>query len=360
MNGMNSMNEPTSLAPALAVENAPPATATGGSLSVKAVALVVALAALPLALPDYFVFQATMLLMYAIAVLGLNILMGYNGQISIGHSAFFAIGAYCSAICMDRFGMPFWATLPLAAVASFAFGFMMGFPALRLGGIYLALATFALAMATPQLLKYKLIEEWTGGVQGIVVLKPASPFTSPVAGIQVSDDYWFYLLTLAVAVVLFWLASNLLRGRIGRALIAIRDHPVAASAMGINLPVVKSVTFGISAAYTGVAGALSAVAVGFVSPDSFPGFLSITLLVAAVVGGLGSVQGAFFGALFILLIPNFAEQISKSAPSAIYGVLLLVVMVLMPRGVAGALKSLWARVASPAAVPSDPTLQTKE
>ena len=307
------------------------------AIAISAVVLVV----LPFVVPDYLVFQGTLLLVYAIALLGLNILVGYNGQLSLGHSAFYAIGAYCTAIAMDRFGIPYWLTVPLAAGVCFVFGFLMGFPALRLGSIYLALATFALALATPQLLKYKKLEAWTGGAQGIILNKPESPISFSIGGVPLNEDRWMYLLTLAVAGLLFWLAANLLKGRVGRALIAIRDHPIAAAAMGINLPIVKSTTFGISAAYTGIAGALSAMAIGFVSPDSYPGMLSITMLVGVVVGGLASIPGAFLGAIFILIVPDVAEQISKSAPSAIYGLLLIGVMLVMPTGVAGAIRSLW-------------------
>jgi branched-chain amino acid transport system permease protein len=306
-------------------------------IAIGAVVLVV----LPFVVPEYLVFQGTLLLVYAIALLGLNILVGYNGQLSLGHSAFYAIGAYCAAIAMDRFGVPYWLTLPLAAGVCFVFGFLMGFPALRLGSIYLALATFALALATPQLLKYKHLEAWTGGAQGIILNKPESPINFSVAGVPINEDRWMYLLALAVAGLLFWLATNLLRGRIGRALIAIRDHPIAAAAMGINLPIVKSTTFGVSAAYTGLAGALSAMAIGFVSPDSYPGLLSITMLVGVVVGGLASIPGAFLGAIFILVVPDLADQISKSAPSAIYGLLLIGVMLVMPTGIAGAIQNLW-------------------
>jgi branched-chain amino acid transport system permease protein len=325
------------VSPEATASTRPASVWTNVAIAIGAVVLI----ALPFAIPDYLVFQGTLLLVYAIALLGLNILVGYNGQLSLGHSAFYAIGAYCTAIAMDRFGIPYWLTVPLAAGVCFVFGFLMGFPALRLGSIYLALATFALALATPQLLKYKKLEAWTGGAQGIILNKPESPIDFSVAGVPLTEDRWMYLLTLAVAALLFWLAANLLRGRIGRALIAIRDHPIAASAMGINLPVVKSTTFGISAAYTGVAGALSAMAIGFVSPDSYPGMLSITMLVGVVVGGLASIPGAFLGAIFILIVPDFAEHISKSAPSAIYGLLLIGVMLVMPSGIAGAVRSLW-------------------
>jgi branched-chain amino acid transport system permease protein len=323
------------------VEDAVSARPTSVWTSIRIAVGAVVLVVLPFMVPDYLVFQGTLLLIYAIALLGLNILVGYNGQLSLGHSAFYAIGAYCTAIAMDRFGVPYWLTVPLAAGVCFVFGFLMGFPALRLGSIYLALATFALALATPQLLKYKKLEAWTGGAQGIILNKPDSPVSFSIAGVPLNEDRWIYLLTLAVAGLLFWLAVNLLKGRIGRALIAIRDHPIAASAMGINLPIVKSTTFGISAAYTGVAGALSAMAIGFVSPDSYPGMLSITMLVGVVVGGLASIPGAFLGAIFILIVPDFAEQISKSAPSAIYGLLLIGVMLVMPTGIAGAVRNLW-------------------
>ena len=179
---------------------------------------------------------------------------------------------------MDRFAVPYWATLPAAGLVCLVVGFLFGLPALRLEGLYLALATFALAVATPQLLKYKLIEDWTGGVQGIVIIKPDAPF-----GLPLNPDQWLYYFTLAVAVAMFVFGWNLLRGRMGRAMIAIRDHPVAAETMGINAPLYKSLTFGVSALYTGVAGALGAIVVQFVAPDSFTVFLSISLLVGVVV-----------------------------------------------------------------------------
>ena len=313
------------------------------------VALAVALVLLPFLVKNYRVFQFNLVMVYAIAVLGLNILTGFNGQISLGHGAFYAIGGYTAAILMDRVGLPYWATLPVAGVVCFGFGFLMGFPALRLAGHYLALATFGLALAVPQLLKYKKIEGFTGGVQGIVLTKPEPPFSFKLFGQSFNSDRWLYFVTLLVAALMFWLAWNLLRGRIGRALIAIRDHPIAASAMGINLPVFKSMAFGVSAAYTGVAGALGAVVVAFVSPDSFTVFLSITFLVGLVIGGLASIPGAIFGAIFIQFVPNIADEISKSAPWAIYGVFLIGFMYLLPTGVMGGLYRLWTRVRSGAA-----------
>jgi branched-chain amino acid transport system permease protein len=305
--------------------------------------LLVAACVLPFLVKNFRVFQFNLVLVYAIAILGLNILTGYNGQISLGHGAFYAIGAYTAAVLMERAGLPYWATLPIAGGVCFVMGLLMGFPALRLGGHYLAVATLALALATPQLLKYKLLAPFTGGVQGIVLSKPEPPFSLRLFGQPLSADRWLYFFTLAVAVLMFVLAWNLLRGRVGRALIAIRDHPIAATAMGVNLPLFKTTTFGVSAAFTGVAGALGAIVVGFVSPDSFTVSLSITLLVGVVVGGLASIGGAVFGAAFIQFVPNLADEVSKSAPAAIYGVLLILFMALMPTGVMGLVRTVIAR-----------------
>jgi branched-chain amino acid transport system permease protein len=293
----------------------------------------------PFLVSNYHMFQLTMVLVYAIALLGLNILTGYNGQISLGHGAFYAIGAYIAAILMDKFGVPYWLTVPVAGAVCLAAGILFGLPALRLEGLYLALATFGLGVSMPQLLKYKYLEIWTGGVQGIVINKPEPPF-----GLPLNQDQWLYFFTLAAAVAMFLLGWNLLRGRVGRSLVAIRDQPVAAAAMGVHNALYKSLAFGVSAMYTGIAGALGAIAVQFVAPDSFSIFLSITLLVGIVIGGLGSLSGAVYGALFIQFVPNIADQISKAAPWAIYGVFLIGFMYLMPVGVAGAISIGLARI----------------
>lgn len=304
------------------------------------VLIAIALLVLPFLFKNYRVFQFNLVLVYAVAILGLNILTGFNGQFSLGHGAFYAFGAYTAAILMSLVQLPYWATLPAAFVVCFAIGVLIGFPALRLAGHFLALATFALALAVPQLLKYKAIEHLTGGVQGIVLSKPEPPFEFSLFGQPLSADRWLYFFTLAVAALMFVLAWNLLRGRVGRALVAIREHPIAASAMGINLPLYKSLCFGTSAGYTGLAGALGAIVVAFVSPDSFTVMLSIFLLVGVVVGGVASIPGAIFGGIFIQYVPNLADQLSKSAPAAIYGVLLIALMYLLPSGVMGALKRL--------------------
>jgi branched-chain amino acid transport system permease protein len=302
--------------------------------------LLLAACVLPLLVSDYRVFQFNLVLVYAIALMGLNLLTGYNGQISLGHGAFYAIGAYCAAILMDKAGFPYWATLPVAAFVCLVAGFLFGLPALRLEGLYLALATFALGVSLPSLLKYHHLEKWTGGVQGIVIAKPDPPF-----GLPINADQWLYYFTLLVAVVMFLLAWNLLRGRVGRALVAIRDNHVAAEAMGVNNAIYKSLAFGVSAMYTGVSGALGAIAVQYVAPDSFGIFLSITFLIGIVIGGLASISGAIYGALFIQFVPNIADEISKAAPWAIFGIFLIGFVYVMPMGIAGALRMGLARLA---------------
>ena len=300
-----------------------------GWWGVGAVLLVALL--LPFPLSGFRLFQFTQVCVYAMVLLGLNLLTGYNGQISLGHGAFYAMGAYTTAIMIDRWGVGYGWTIPAAGLLCFVVGFLFGIPALRLEGLHLALATFALALAVPQILKY--FDSWTGGSQGIVLSKPRAPF-----GLPLSRDQWLYYVALSVLVVLFILTWNLLRTRPGRAIVAIRDNPIAAQAMGIDTALYKSLTFGVSACYTGVAGSVGGLAVAFVAPDSFNVFLSITFLVGIVIGGLASVPGAIFGALFIQFVPNYAQEISKAAPWAIYGIFLIAFMYVMPDGVAGFLR----------------------
>jgi len=314
--------------------------------------LVIALVPLAFA-SGYQLFQLSMVAVYALAILGFNLVTGYNGQLSLGHGAFYAVGAYTTAIMMSLWNAPYWATLPVSAIVCAGFGFLIGLPALRLGGLYLALTTFALAVVTPQVLKYKYFEDWTGGVQGIVIDKPDAPFGLPLNG-----DQWIYLFSLVVTTLLFLLAANLVRGRVGRAMIAIRDHPLAAEAMGVNLAMFKTRTFAVAAMLTGVSGSLGSIVVQFVSPDSYSIQLSLTLFVGLIVGGVASIAGPIFGAVFIEFIPNVAESVSKAAPSAVYGVILIVFMFLMPRGVWGVLRPrirrlLAAAAREPAAAPAN-------
>jgi branched-chain amino acid transport system permease protein len=304
-------------------------------------AIVVALAA-PFVLKNFVVFQLTLVMVYGLAILGLNLLTGFNGQFSLGHSAFYGIGAYTAAILMDRADLAYYWTLPCAGALCFIVGFLFGLPALRLQGLYLALATFALATAMPQILKSHPLEPLTGGVQGIVILKP-----DPPPGVPLDSDQWLYFFTLAVLLLMFIGAASLVKSRTGRAIMAIRDHPIAAAAMGINTALYKTLTFGVSALYTGVAGALGAIAIQFVAPDSFTFLLSVSLLVGLVVGGVGSIPGSLFGGLFVLFVPNLAERVSTGLAGAVYGVILLLVIFVMPSGAAGFVRLTAARLASP-------------
>lgn len=299
-----------------------------------AVLVVLGLAA-TFGLKGYHLFQLTMICIYTTALLGLNVLTGFSGQISLGHGAFLALGGYAAAVLMNSAHLHYGLAIAGAAVVCLVLGFLFGLPALRLEGHYLALATFALAMATPQLLKHDLLAPLTGGVQGLSVSAPTAPF-----GLPLSPEQWLYLLALLVGLAAYVLACNLTSGRTGRAVVALREQPTAAAAMGIDVKFYKAIAFGISAMYTGVAGALSALAVQFISPDSFGMFLSITLLVGAVVGGVSTLSGALWGAIFIQLVPNAAEQISKSAPWLVYGMVLLVLVYLAPSGAAGLLQRL--------------------
>ena len=291
-------------------------------------ALIAVAVVLPSTISNYHVFELTQVMIYAIAVLGLNILTGYNGQISLGHGGFFAAGAYTAAVLMHRYGVPYWATLLPAALVCFALGMLFGVPALRFEGPYLALVTLAMAVAMPQLLKY--FDTWTGGQQGITLVKPTPP---PELGLD--RDRWLYFFVLVVLLVAIRVAANLLNGRTGRAFVAIRDHPIAAAAMGINTARYKTLAFGASTLFTGVAGALAAIVIGFVAPESFTLFLSLSFLVGSAVGGIATIGGAIVGGFFIEFVPNVANDISDAAPWAIYGLAMLLVMYVMPRGVVG-------------------------
>lgn len=284
--------------------------------------------ALPFWFSSYHVFQATQILIFAIVLMGLNLLVGYSGQISLGHGAFYGLGAYIVAVLMARYDLSFYATIPVVAVVCFAAGFVFGLPALRLQGLYLALATFALAVAFPQLLSSDLLETVTGGVQGLSVIKPEAPF-----GLPLTADQWMYVLVASTASVLYLIARNLARSAVGRSLAALRDNPVAAATMGINLALYKTFAFATSAAYAGVGGALAAATLQFVAPDSFSALLSISFLVGLMIGGVGSMGTTVFGAAFIMLVPNLTDMAAKSLTGAVYGTILILFIYFLPGGV---------------------------
>ncbi|HEY5625808.1 MAG TPA: branched-chain amino acid ABC transporter permease [Dehalococcoidia bacterium] len=324
-----------------------------------AVAIVFFLAA-PWLLENFRLFQFSRVAIWVIVAVGLNILTGYNGQISLGHGAFVLIGAYTSAILMDgesQLGFvdgadwPFWTTIIAAAVVSGVAGFALGFPALRLSGPYLAIATLALVISMPAILrKY---DGLTGGAQGIFVKQPPPP---PGLEGALERDEWLYLLCVGVAIVMTVIAWGILRGRLGRAFVAVRDSEVAAAAMGINVARVKIAAFTISALYAGVAGALLTQLLGVMTPESVDIVVSINFLTAIVIGGLASLLGAVVGAFALVLLPSdgpdilgqiplFPDNVVQKAPGAIQGAVVVFVVLLMPFGVAGSYHRL---IATPA------------
>jgi len=308
---------------------------------------------LPTVIDSFQAGEWAQALVLAIAIMGLNILVGYSGQLSLGHGAFMALGAYISAILAHRYKMDYLVTIPIAGLLTGLIGFLFGVPALRLSALYLALATFALAVVAPSLIKRPA--ELTGGVQGIVLLPPVPPQAASDAyagltGTAMTSDQWIYYVTLAWGLLLFWLAWNLLRHRAGRAMRAIRDGEVAAAASGINLAGYKTLAFGISAFYAGIAGSLFGLVAGFVSPDSFPVALSIQLLVGAVVGGLASIPGPLIGGIFAYFLPiesnqwvptqtwiptQIASTIEKAGSAVTYGAVLILTMIFAPNGIVG-------------------------
>ncbi|HKD95252.1 MAG TPA: branched-chain amino acid ABC transporter permease [Gaiellaceae bacterium] len=294
-----------------------------GSLLVVSAVLV----ALPFILSDYHLYLAAQVGIFFIAVLGLNILTGYTGQISIGHGAFMAIGGYTTAVMSRDHGTNFVVTMLMAFAICFAVGLLVGLPALRLSGVYLALVTFALAISVPYIpLKYDIFLGGSGGVH-------TRTFPS---------DLWVYAAAWACSAILFVLAWLILRGRVGRAFRAVRDSEIAAVASGVELPVYKTLAFGISAAYAGVAGSLFVLALnGFAQSDEFGVFLSLQILVGAAVAGLGSLWGVLVGAAFVGLLPQASASVpvigAQHGQDVVFGAAVILVMLLLPDGFAGLL-----------------------
>jgi len=305
-------------------------------ISIPQVVLWCALLAVALYIPQYYekfeVNRFTTTIVYAIAILSLNLLTGFNGQISLGHGAFYGVGAYTTAILVADHGWPHLATVVAAAVVCFVVGVLAGIPALRIRGLYLALTTLALATVFPTLIQRF---DWlTGGTQG----KSVPPFESPTDSL--APDQWAFYLALTFAVVIFLLVRNLVRSRVGRALIAVRDNEVAAEVVGVNLAAYKIVTFGVSAMIAGIAGSLSVLVLEFPFIDArrFTIALSISFLVGMVIGGAASIAGPIIGALFIERAPSVITEdlgIDAAWTNIVYGVLLILLMFLMPGGVVG-------------------------
>lgn len=315
-----------------------------GSLAVVLVLLVLA----PYMLNEFRVFQLSRVLYLVVVAVGLNMLTGYNGQISLGHGAFVALGAYTAGLLMDRDSQmgfldadpwPFWAAIIVAGVLAALLGFALGFPALRLSGPYLAIATLALIISFPQIIvKY---DEFTGGSQGIRIRRPEPPgFLG-----DMDTDRWIYFLALFLAVVMLIVAWSILRGPLGRAFVAVRDSEVAAAAMGVNVARTKVTAFTISAFYAGVAGAAHILVTGNTGPNDIDIVDSINYLTAIVIGGLASILGSAIGAFFLVFLPDEGPSLVEkipvdfgvvdSAPGVIQGALVILVALLMPYGFAG-------------------------
>jgi branched-chain amino acid transport system permease protein len=297
------------------------------SAAVAAVAVAVVIVTMPFVLDGYHEGIVSDVAIYFIAILGLNILTGYTGQISIGHGAFMMIGGYTTVIMSHDHHTNLIATLPLAAAVAFVCGLLVGLPALRLSGVYLALATFALAVSVPQLpLKFS---NFLGGSNGLQTDHTVS-------------HLWLYVVSWSCAAIAFVTAWLLLRGRIGRAFRSVRDSEVAAVSSGVSLPIYKTFAFGVSAAYAGVAGSLFVLATnGFAQPNEFGILLSLKILIGAAVAGLGSLWGLVVGAVFVGLLPEISSSVPFIGPShgqdLVFGLVVILVMLLLPNGVAGLL-----------------------
>jgi branched-chain amino acid transport system permease protein len=283
---------------------------------------------------------------FFIAIVGLNLLTGYTGQISLGHGALMAVGGYTTAaLVVHEHWRDVW-TIPLAGVAAGIVGFLIGLPALRLSGLYLALATFAFAVAMPSLLRK--FSGLTGGGEGLRLLEQA-PLqvtglggTVTVFGHSMTQNHFLYYLTWGIGLIGFLVAWLIVRGRFGRTFRAVRDSEVAAASVGIGLARTKTLAFALSGVYAGVAGSLLAIQDEIVNPLTFTFLLSILILVGAVVGGLGSLPGMVLGALFVQYLPDLSTRVSSAqgVPDLVYGLAIILVMILLPTGAGGLLKRL--------------------
>jgi branched-chain amino acid transport system permease protein len=291
---------------------------------------------LPLLLDEYLISQLTFICMYAIATVGLMLLTGYTGQVSMGHAAFFAIGSYTSAILTSK-GIPFILALPAAGILAGVVGILIGRPILHLSGLYLAIATMGFAFIVDEILIRW--ESLTRGNMGFYVDPPS------IGSVIFDTEIRFYYLSLVILILTLFAARNILRSPTGRAMIAIRDSEVAAQAMGINLAKFKTIAFALSAFFTGVAGSLYAHKLFFINPESYTIILSIELLAMVIIGGLGSLHGAVFGAAFFIFLPQVIIMTRDYMPvylqnqtglePALFGLLIILVMLFEPMGIYG-------------------------
>jgi branched-chain amino acid transport system permease protein len=289
-------------------------------------------AAWPWLAPRYFVFLASVILVNAVVAIGLNLLSGYTNQLSFGHAGFLAIGAYTAALLtIHAPAVPVVLSLAAAGVVTALVGLAFGVPCLRLSGLYLAMATLAFGFVIAEVILN--LDGLTHGADGLRV--PAAR----LGGWPLATDTARYYLVAAVAAVLVAAALNLTRTRTGRALLAIRESEIAAQASGVPVARYKTIAFGVSAFYTGVAGGLFAFVVGFLSPDAFDVFLSVDFVVMIIVGGLGSVPGSIVGAAVVTVLHDSLAAFQNYRP-LIFGVMLVACMLFMPGGITSAARAL--------------------
>jgi len=313
-------------------------SATERQLQIAAlIAVTAALVLVPAYCPSFLVFQLSVAISYAIAILGLNLLMGFNGQISVAQGVFFAIGAYATAIFITRFGFGYLAALPVAIASSALIGFLIGIPALRMQGLPLAFVTLGLAVLVPPL---ALKLDWlTKGASGISFTKPAAPAWFPGG-----QDAFLYEVCLLCAALCVVVAYRLLSGDTGRSLRAVRDNGLIAESLGINLTGVRLAAFATSAGIAGFGGWCFAIINGFVSPESFQMTMSFNFLVGSIVGGITSISGALIGALFITFVPDWSSDINLALSGVIYGACMIVMMLVARDGVVGLARAGYARL----------------
>jgi len=294
-----------------------------------------AIVGLVFVLSEYQIYQLTMVVIFAIVILGTNILTGFTGQLSLATNAFVAVGSYIAAILVADYGWPWYTTIPIASLAGFFLGWGFSLPALRLKGLYLATATLALSVAVVPVLKRA--DPITHGASGILVPRPESP-VAWLEGYQ-----WRFFVALAVALVVFVLVRNLLNGHVGRALIAIRDNEIVASIEGVNLANYKGLAFAVSSALSAVTGALLCFNVGIVEPSAFSLDFSVMMIAASVLGGASTVFGAVVGGVISVYLPTLANDFNQALVGLIYGMTIVIFMVWMPQGIVGTLTDIFQR-----------------
>lgn len=275
---------------------------------------------------SYRIYQLSLVAVYAIILMGLNILTGFTGQISIGHASFYALGTYTAAMLLPYIGDHFYLILPIAGLVGLVAGLFFALAALRIHGPYLAIVTLSLAVSTPSLLKY--FSNFTGGSSGLRIQRPTAP-----SWMHMTDDGYMYIITTMITFLVFYGTRNLMKSYKGREFIAIRDNEIVASTMGIGVTKNKMAAFAISVMYASIAGSLASMVIQYTSPEVFSLEFSIYLIVGLIIGGIGSKWGPIYGALYILYLPNLADTLSNGAPVIVSGFILIFLILFAPGGI---------------------------